>query len=318
MDIISLGEALIDFTPGTEEGCYIRNPGGAPANFAVSTARNGLKTGFLGRLGQDDFGRFIVKTLEENQVKVLLPELLEEVVTTMAFVTLYEGGERSFTFARKPGADMLLKSEDINKKEIEACKLLQAGSFSLSEEPSGAAVIYAMSLAKELRKMVSFDVNYRPPVWKSKEKAIASITRVLPFVDLLKISEEELDFVGGEDHIPSVMRQYHISVIVETLGANGARYFFRDSSGKAEGRKVQAIDATGAGDAFWGGFVSKLLMDGVNQVEDITEEKVRAAVDYGNISGALCVQKKGGIPALPTRSEIESYQYLSDEKQDLI
>jgi len=306
MDIISLGEALIDFTPGVEVGSYIRNPGGAPANFAVSASRNGLQVAFLGRLGNDDFGKFMIKTLEDNQVKILIPELIDEAVTTMAFVTLYEGGERSFTFARKPGADMLLKSTDVNKKEIEQCRMIHAGSFSLSENPSREATVYAVTLAKELGKMVSFDVNYRAMVWNSKMEAMAEVNKVLPFVDLLKISEEELDFVGGEDNIFPIMCQYGISVIIETLGAEGARYFFHETSGKVEGRKVKAIDATGAGDAFWGGFISKLLLDGVTGITEITEEKVISALEYGNISGSLCVQRMGGIPALPTKSEIEA------------
>lgn len=306
MDIISLGEALIDFTPGGEEGSFIRNPGGAPANFAVSAARNGLSAAFLGRLGMDDFGKFMIRILEENKVKVLLPELLDEAVTTMAFVSLYEGGERSFTFARKPGADMLLKPEDITGEMIKQCRLLHAGSFSLSERPSRDATVYALILAKEFGKLVSFDVNYRAMIWKSKKEAENEVNNILPYVDLLKISEEELDFVGGEDNIYSVMRQNHISVVVETLGAQGARYFFHNTSDQVIGRKVNAIDATGAGDAFWGGFIAKLLLDGVNRTTDITEDKLKSAMEYGNISGSLCVQRMGGIPALPTRTEIEA------------
>lgn len=305
MDVISLGEALIDFTPGKEEGCYIRNPGGAPANFAVGTAKNGLDVAFLGRLGNDDFGKFIVNTLESYKVKVLIPELLDEAVTTMAFVTLYEGGERSFTFARKPGADMLLDVTDIRKEEIEKCKLLHAGSFSMSKNPSREATVYAMKLANELGKIVSFDVNYRALVWNSQDEAIAEVKKILPYVDLLKISDEEIDFVGGEAGIQSVIQKYGISVVIETLGSDGAKYYFNGKSGKSTVKEVQTIDKTGAGDAFWSGFVSKLLLDGVTRKTDITEEKVRSALEYGNISGTLCVQKTGGIPALPTRQEIE-------------
>lgn len=305
MDIISLGEALIDFTPGKEEGCYVRNPGGAPANFAVGAAKNGLEVSFLGRLGNDDFGRFLVKTLNENGVKVLLTDLLDNAVTTMAFVTLYEGGERSFTFTRKPGADMLLAIPDIRKEDMEQCRVLHAGSFGMSENPSREAIIYGMKTAHELGKLVSFDVNYRALVWHSLEEAITEVNRVLPYVDLLKISEEELDFVGGEANLQSVMEANDISVVIETLGAEGAKYFFNGNSGKAEGKKVNAIDATGAGDAFWGGFVSKLLLDGISKKQDITEDNVKAALKYGNTAGSLCVQKMGGIPALPTREEIE-------------
>ncbi len=307
MDVISLGEGLIDFTPGMEERSYVKNPGGAPANFAVGIAKNGLQVAFLGRLGNDDFGKFMVKTLESQNVKLLISELLEDALTTMAFVTLYEGGERSFTFARKPGADMLLTVNDIPKEVIEQCKVLHAGSFSMSKSPAREATSYAMKLAHELGKLVSFDMNYRAMVWDSQVEAMGEVKKILPYVDLLKISEEELIFVGGEENINSLMQSYHIAVVIETMGSAGAKYFFNGNTGYVEGKVVKAIDATGAGDAFWSGFVSKLLLDGVNVKEDFSEEKVGSALEYGNIAGSLCVQKKGGIPALPQKTEIEKY-----------
>lgn len=306
MDAICMGEMLIDFTPGKEKDSYIKNPGGAPANAAVSIARNGLEAGFLGKLGNDDFGRFLKATLEENQVKVLCPELTDEAVTTLAFVTLYEGGERSFAFARKPGADMLVRKEDIKKEDIEACRLFHAGSFSLSAEPGAEAVKYGMKMAHDSGKLVSFDVNYRDMVWESREAAKSQVDQVLPYVDFLKISDEELYFVGGEENIPNMMEEYGIAVVIETLGAKGAKYFYKGNSGTVEGRKVNAVDATGAGDAFWGGFLSKLLMSGINSVADLTEDAVKDALRYGNISGSICVQKMGGIPALPAKEEIEA------------
>ena len=161
MDIICMGEMLIDFTPGSEERSYICNPGGAPANACIAIARNGLKTGFLGRLGNDDFGKLLKNTLEQDSVEVLCPELTDEAVTTLAFVTLYEGGERSFTFVRKPGADILLDKSDVTEEMISGIKILQAGSVGMSANPSRDAHFYAMDLAKKMGKMVSFDVNYR-------------------------------------------------------------------------------------------------------------------------------------------------------------
>jgi sugar/nucleoside kinase (ribokinase family) len=305
MDVISMGEMLIDFTPGKEKNSYIKNPGGAPANAAVSMARNGLQVGFLGKLGEDDFGRFLKDTLEENEVAYLCKELTKEAVTTLAFVTLYENGERSFTFARKPGADMMLHESDVKEEDIAKCRLFHAGSFSLSENPSRDAVKHAMKIAHEKGKLVSFDVNYRDMVWDSKEAAKNEVDKVLPFIDLLKISDEELYFVGGEENIFRLMEEYDIALVIETLGAKGAKYFFRKEIGTIEGRKVQAIDATGAGDAFFGGFLSKLLLENVNKKQDLTKDMIEAALKYGNISGSLCVQKMGGIPALPTRKDIE-------------
>lgn len=305
MDVISMGEMLIDFTPGKEKNSYIKNPGGAPANLAVSMARNGLEVGFLGKLGEDDFGKFLRDTLEENRVTYLCNNLTKEAVTTLAFVTLYENGERSFTFARKPGADMLLDESDVEGEDIAKCRLFHAGSFSLSENPGRDAVKYAMKMAHEKGKLVSFDVNYRDMVWDSKEAAKHEVDEILPFVDLLKISDEELYFVGGEENIFTLMEENNIAVVIETLGSKGAKYFFRQETGTVEGRKVDAVDATGAGDAFFGGFLSKLLLENVNDKHDLTKEIIEAALMYGNISGSLCVQKMGGIPALPSREEIE-------------
>lgn len=307
MDVICVGEMLIDFTPGREKNSYVRNPGGAPANAVIAIARNGLSTGFLGKLGEDDFGRFLKDTLEKEKVEVLCPELTKEAITTLAFVTLYENGERSFTFARKPGADMLLSRSDVDPEKIKNAKLVHAGSVNMTEEPARGANLYAMQLAKEAGKLVSFDVNYRDTLWENEEACKKVAETVFDYVDFLKISEEELYFVGGEENIPAFMEAHGISVVIETLGAEGANYFFDGKTAHVKGHKVKAVDATGAGDAFWGGFLSKILMSGVTKKEDLTEEIVRSALEYGNASGAICVQRMGGIPALPTKEEIESY-----------
>lgn len=307
MEVICVGEMLIDFTPGSQPASYIRNPGGAPANACIAMARNGISTGFLGKLGNDDFGRFLKETLEKDQVEVLCPDLTDEAVTTLAFVTLYENGERSFTFARKPGADMLLTKADVKESDIAQAALLHAGSFNMSKEPARSAAAYAMKMASEKGKLVSYDVNYRNVVWPDEKAAIGVVTEILPYVDFLKISEEEQNFVGGEENIPKMMETYGISVVIETLGSEGARYFFDGVTGTVPGHKVKAVDATGAGDAFWGGFLAKLLMSQVKTKEDLTLEKIQDAVRYGNASGALCVQKPGGIPALPSKEEIETF-----------
>lgn len=311
MDAILIGEMLIDFTPGDAPYSYIANPGGAPANVAVSMSRNGLDVGFLGKLGNDDFGHRLVSTLTENRIQVLCPNLTNQATTTLAFVTLYENGERSFTFARKPGADLLLDINDVDDQKIAESHLLHAGSLSLSAEPSRSAVIHAMMTAHEQQKLVSFDINYRDAVW-SKESAKMAVGVVYDYVDLLKISDEELFFVGGEAGIPAFMNEHHITVLIETLGAKGSRYYLRAADGSVtsatvDGCKVDAVDATGAGDAFWGGFLSWLLLHEIHTAAAITENDLTAALQYGNCSGALCVQQSGGIPAIPTRNEIEEF-----------
>ena len=304
-DIICAGEMLIDFTPGKDPYTFTANPGGAPANVAIAAARNELSTAFLGILGNDDFGKRLKETLTADEVTLLCPELTDQAITTLAFVTLYENGERSFTFARKPGADILLNINDIKETDIQSCRMFHAGSVSLSDSPSRDAIKYAMKLAHSHHKLVSFDINYRDMIWHDIEKCKAEVDSILPYVDLLKVSDEELYFVGGEDNIHDFMKQNNIRVLIQTLGSAGAKYYFNGNQKTIPGHKVKAVDATGAGDAFWGGFLSRILMYGINHASEIDETMVEAALIYGNTSGALCVQKMGGIPAIPNKQAIQ-------------
>lgn len=309
MDLYSIGEMLIDFTPGDEANSYVRNPGGAPANVAVATSRNGLDVGMNCMVGDDDFGHFLLDTLRNNKVSCINSRICTEAITTLAFVTLKEGGERSFTFARKPGADMFISEEDVKKEDIAGAVIVHGGSLALSASPSDKATLKALSLAHEMGKIVSFDVNYRDMLWNfDKEACGKRVKECLPFIDILKVSDEEVDIVGGEDFIPNLMKEYDLSVVIETLGPHGARGYLKDGSVVGtEGRKADAVDGTGAGDAFLGGFLSKLRFEGVDKSADLTEEIVHEALIYGNTAGWLCVQQKGGIPSLPYRDKIESY-----------
>lgn len=307
LDLISVGEMVIDFLPGNREGVYIRKAGGAPANAAIAAARNGLRTGFCGRVGEDDFGRFLFDTLRENNVTVLCPELVREAVTTMAFVTLRPDGERSFTFARKPGADMLLTREDVEQAGIEQATMVHAGSCSLSKAPASDATAYAMALAVDAGKLVSFDVNYRDLLWDGNRAAAKeAVEKVLPYVDLLKISDEETDFMGGEENILPLMARSSIAVVVETLGARGARCYWNGQVFSVDGLPTECVDATGAGDAFWGAFLARLLRGGVTHRADFTQALLREAMVFGNVAGRLCVREKGAIESLPTWEQILS------------
>ena len=307
-DVYSIGEMLIDFIPGSEPASYIRKAGGAPANVAIAAAKNGLSVSMCCKVGDDDFGRFLMDTLKEHDVKAACPEFCREAVTTMAFVTLEADGERKFTFARKPGADMLLCEEDVKAEDIEASVMIHAGSCSLSAHPVAEATVKAMRLAHEKGKLVSFDLNYRNVMWDDDQSACAKcVMDVLKYVDFLKISEEEVDMVGGEENLFGLMKEYGIAGVVLTLGSAGARAYFQGQTIEIAGRKAKAVDATGAGDAFWGGFLSCLRIQEVSRVQDLTAEKIQKAIEYGNVSGFICVQTKGAIASLPTRAQIEAY-----------
>ncbi|MBP5532854.1 MAG: hypothetical protein J6X68_02685, partial [Lachnospiraceae bacterium] len=161
--------------------------------------------------------------------------------------------------------------------------------------------------AKDAGRIVSFDINFRDKIW-SFDECKAEVLKVFPYVDLLKISEEELDFVGGKENIPAFMKQYDIAVVVLTLGGDGAVIYYtgdKNTEITIPAMKVKCIDTTGAGDAYWGGFLSSLLKSGVKKVSDIDKSKLETAGRYGAVSGGLCIQKPGGIPALPTIQEIE-------------
>lgn len=305
MNLACVGEMLIDFLPGAEEGSYIRKAGGAPANVAVAVARNGLEVGFCGRVGNDDFGKFLMRTLKENKVKILCPELVDEAVTTMAFVFLNGEGERSFTFARKPGADMFLTRADVDNAGVVQADMVHAGSCSLSKGPAADATRYALESANKAGKLVSFDVNYRNLMWNhDRDACIDAVKEILPFVDFLKISQEEEDMLGLPPE--QAAKAYNIAILVETLGADGARCYYQGRTFTVPGRKAMCVDTTGAGDAFWGGFLSCLLRSRVSSAADLTEELVRRALRYGNVAGWLCVQKKGAMESLPTTEEIQA------------
>ncbi len=307
-DLYSIGEMLIDFIPGSEPASYIRKAGGAPTNVAIAAAKNGLTASMCCKVGDDDFGRFLMETLEEYHVNAACKELCKDAVTTMAFVTLKEDGDRVFTFARKPGADMFLTEEDVKEEDIKDSVIIHAGSYTLSAGPAVAATVKAMRLGHEMEKLVSFDVNYRNVVWNDDVQGCTNaVMDVLKYVDLLKISDEEVEMMGGVEALPALMKKYGITVLVETLGADGAQAFFGDEVIRIQGRKVKAVDATGAGDAFWGGFLSSLRIQGVEKASDLTADIIRNAMEYGNVSGCICVQSKGAIASIPTREQIEEY-----------
>ena len=300
--ILCVGEMVIDFLPGSEKASYIRKAGGAPANVAIAAARQGCEAGFCGMVGDDDFGHFLMDTLKENGVEQCVRVLTREATTTMAFVTLDENGDRSFTFARKPGADMLLTRDHIRPEFLREADVIHAGSCSLSREPAASATAYALSEGHRLGKLVSFDINYRNLMWDDdRAAAAAAVLRVLPAVDLLKISDEEADMLGGESQIPAMMREYGISVVIETLGSHGARCYWSGKELRIDGLKADCVDTCGAGDAFWGSFLSALLLAGVRHPGDLTEALLLGAMKRGNIAGWLCAVSYTHL-TLPTKA----------------
>ena len=308
-DIICMGEMVIDFIPGDKAYTFIQYPGGAPANVAVAAARNGLRSGMITKVGNDDFGHFLFNVLRKEGVEILSPEMCDEAVTTLAFVTLTEEGERSFVFGRKPGADMFLRPEDVREEDLLQTTILHAGSFGLSGGISKETSVSTIEKAHSMGKIVSFDINYRNVAWNDDKDACADeVKKLLPCIDLLKVSDEEVDMLGGEDNIAALMKENDIAFVAVTRGSDGVDCHFGGDMFSVKGVKVpQVADTTGAGDAFWGGFLSKLVMLGLKSTSDLTADMIREAASYGNVSGAICVTGKGAIASLPTKEEIELF-----------
>lgn len=309
-DVIALGEMLIDFTPMNVGGTagFQQNAGGAPANVAVAASRLGKRAAFIGKVGDDAFGRFLRQTLVEEAVDVRGMRLTDEYPTTLAFVHLDAQGERSFSFYRNPSADIMLQVSDVELELLNETKVFHFGSVSMTADPSRTATVEAVRFAKEHGAVISFDPNLRLSLWKSPDEAKSRILSALHFADVLKVSEEELVFLTGEDNLEvaiGALRQYaNPSVILVTMGPKGCYYASRTTSGLVPSFSVQAVDTTGAGDGFTGAFLSEWLnLD--KPLPHLTREEIEQVVRTANACGALTTTRRGGIPALPTRAQVD-------------
>lgn len=309
-DVTALGEVLIDFTPcGTSEGgrnLFEQNPGGAPANVLAALSRLGRKTAFIGKVGEDMHGLLLKETLENCGVDVSGMLVDPAYFTTLAFVALKDG-ERSFSFARKPGADTQLTKEEVRTELLKETKIFHCGSLSLTDEPARSATLYAVETARKAGALISYDPNYRAPLWRSREEAVAQMRSVIPFVDIMKISDEETalltDCREPEDAAEALLQQ-GVSCAVVTLGGDGALMRTKQFCIREKGRKRQVVDTTGAGDSFWGGILDRFAETGADP-KKLTEEQGREFLRFANAVAGLCVERRGGIPAMPSLEEVQ-------------
>ena len=312
-DLVTIGEILIDLTySGRQNGVpvYVANPGGAPANVAVAAARLGADSAFIGKVGNDYYGGFLRETLTENKVDVSGMLTDASAPTTLAVVSLTDAGERSFSFYRRNCADTLLSPEEISDELLGNTRFLHFGSVSLTDDPARSATLFAAKRAKELGATVTYDPNYRANLWNSEKEAVERMKSVLGFVDILKISDEELPLLTGTDDPEAGTRQlfdeYGISLILLTLGADGAYYRRGGETGKAEGFKVKVADTNGAGDTFFGAFLSRMAALGVYKPDDLTSEQLFDSVRTANLAASLTTSRHGAIPAMPDLGELEA------------
>lgn len=311
--VVCFGEMLIDFVPTVsgvslaEAPAFEKAPGGAPANVAVAISRLGGSAAFVGKVGDDEFGYMLANILKQNNVDNSGVRFDYNARTALAFVTNRADGEREFLFFRHPSADMLLHESELDVELISKAKIFHYGSISLIDEPCKSAHLAAMKIAKNSGSILSYDPNLRLPLWPSAEAAREGIMSIWDQADIIKISEEEITFLTGaedpNDDNVVLDRLFHpnLKLLIVTEGSEGCRYFTKEFRGRVAGVKVKAVDTTGAGDAFVGGILYGLASD-PNLYKD--EERLREALLFANVCGAVTVTKRGAIPALPTKEAV--------------
>ncbi|MBV9654499.1 MAG: fructokinase [Acetobacteraceae bacterium] len=311
-DIICLGELLIDFVP-TVTGCdlasaeaFKKAAGGAPANVAVGLARFGVSSGFMGKIGDDGFGRFLAQTLAGAGVDTSMLIPTSAAPTALAFVSLRADGEREFLFYRSPSADMLFSPEDVDGAALARSKMLHFGSISLISEPSRGGTLHAVKLARERGLRISYDPNLRLRLWPSADAAREGMRLGLAQADTVKIGDEEVQFLTGvADPIAGARALWHdgLSLMAVTRGAAGCIWLTRDAEGEVPGIKVEAVDTTGAGDAFMAGLLAGLAELGDQPLKAAELDRICA---FANAAGAVTTTARGAIPSLPDRAAVQA------------
>ena len=314
VDVTSLGELLIDFTQTgrSQEGTplYAAYPGGAPANVAVSAARLGARAAFIGTVGEDCFGSYLRQTLQDNHVDTQGITTTSRSPTSMSVVSVSPSGERDFFFYRSPGADTLLSPNEIPDSLLTRTKFLHVGSVSLTHEPARSATLSSVHRAKQNGALISYDPNYRAKLWPESEQALYWLSAPLEHVDILKLSRDELLLLTGTDNLEQGSRQLAdlgVAMVLITLGERGAYYHFQNWSGTCPGIQVKVADTNGAGDTFLGAVLAQLSQLGAEPLRNIRQEsQLRAIIFTANCAASLTCTKSGAIPAMPTRTELDT------------
>lgn len=311
-DLIACGELLIDFVPTVsgvslaQAPAFKKAPGGAPANVAVGAARLGRRVGFMGQVGDDEFGHFLAHILAADGVDVAGLRFSSAARTALAFVSLTAGGEREFMFYRHPSADMLWRPDQVDVAYAGQARIFHFGSITLIGEPSRSATLTAAAAARAGGALISYDPNLRLPLWPSAEAARAGMLVGWRLAQVIKVSEEELAFLSGvADLAAGARRLWHdaLRLLVVTQGEGGSMYFTPHAAGHVPGFTVTPVDTTGAGDGFVAGLLSGLLECDLNW----TEDDLRRALRLGNAVGALTTLERGAIPGLPTRPAVDAF-----------
>ena len=311
-EVVCVGDLLIDFVP-TETGtgladapAFVKAPGGAAANVAVGLARLGVKSAFIGMVGDDPFGHFLADTLAQCGVDVGPLRFTTKARTALAFVSLRADGEREFMFYRHPSADMMFTPGEVDTGAIAAAKVLHFDSISLASENPRACSLFAAEKAREAGHLITYDANLRLPLWPDADSARAGILTGMAKAQVVKLSDDELEFMTGSREPAAVRRLWHDGLKLLTLsrGSAGSTWFTAADQRDVPTHAVPAVDTTGAGDGFMAGLIAGLLAE-PGSVDDAA--KLDRICGFANAVGALTTLERGAIPALPTREAVERF-----------
>ena len=305
-DVTALGELLIDFAPkSVDEAGYptlAANPGGAPGNFLAALNKYDCSVAMIGKVGDDMFGRLLLDTLKAAGIETKGLIATDDVFTTLAFVTFDEHGDREFSFSRKPGADTCISFDELDLSLIDQAKVFHFGTLSLTDEPAAEATRKAVAYAKAAGKLITYDPNLRKPLWKSMETAKEQLIWGLSQADVVKISDEEVEFLFGlgvREGAQYILDNFGVKLVFVTCGADGCWF----QNAKAQGHVpslsgIKVIDTTGAGDIFGGSAVWKLLQAG-KAPQELEEAQLRDIVRFACTSAGLSTTRSGGISSVP-------------------
>ena len=320
-DVVALGELLIDFTENGTSGqgnpIYEANPGGAPCNVLSMLTKLGHKTAFIGKVGQDIFGNRLKKTLDEVGIDTTNLVMDEEVRTTLAFVETFPDGDRDFSFYRNPGADMMLHEDDVQLELVKDTNIFHFGTLSMTHEEVRNATKKAIAAAKEAGAVISFDPNLREPLWKSLDDAKEQVAYGLSQCDVLKISDNEIQwFTGEEDYdagIAKLRQQYDIPLIMLSMGKDGSRAYYKDLRVEVKPfLQENTIETTGAGDTFGGCCLHYVLENGLH---NLNEEKLTEMLTFANAAASIITTRKGALRVMPEKAEVRKLIKEFGEKQ---
>jgi fructokinase len=327
--VVSFGELLVDMVSDANASLadaprFLKAPGGAPANVAVGMQRLGIDARFVGQVGADPFGDWLKETIARENVDTQFLLQTDLARTTIAFVATRADGKKDICFYRNPGADALLSPEMIDENLFECAQIFHCGSVSLSENPCRNAQFKAAQLARELGVLVSFDPNWRPSIWRDHKVAHDLIWEMMRLSDVVKVAEEEWEFVTGESELGAgalKIRAAGPRLVVVTRGADGAYFNFANAtgeiiSGEVAGFSVDAIDTLGAGDAFVAGLLSRLRE--YSRLEDaLTVSLLQNTLRFANACGALATLQAGAIPALPTKNQVKEFLLRAKDEREI-